>query len=260
MSNFMPGDKYKEYLLTTCQEVGATLLKKGLAFAADKQAQIGYDAKATKEVVVANARYLHRGFFCPSPVQDLIVNNARRGKIIARPTERSRISHRYLFDTSGQLLIAKALLPNGTYKTEYLVYEHNSVYGFAFDAWGTLVGLSEEQYENGKLKNYFCASCFNHEGDNIDLGITNMHYEAYHYDEIGLHDVEFYFITPPVMMHNGCENIDELMQGSRYRFVREHGYLIGLYAVKLNGVEFNRDNNIRKIAVPRKLPEWKQSE
>lgn len=245
MNQFMSERQHKEYLLTICQEVGATLLKKGLAFAADKRTQIRYESEIAKEVIVANARYLHRGFFCPSPVQDLIVNNARRGRIITRPTARTRISHHYLYDKNGQLLIARAVLPNGTYKTEYLVYEQNSVYGFSFDAWGTLVGLSEERYEGGSINKYFCASCFNHEDHNIDFGITNMHYEAYLYDEVGLRDVDFYYVSPLDKTLDGHENIDMLIHGNRYRFTREHGQLSGFYAININGEEISEEKKAK---------------
>ncbi len=48
---------------------------------------------------------LFLGFYCPSPVFDLIVGNTHRGKILKRITKRSVISHKYGFDIDGKILI-----------------------------------------------------------------------------------------------------------------------------------------------------------
>lgn len=193
------------------------LLAEGSHFAANECWKQYPPAELLTEILVTGARYLHRGYYCPSPVRHKIISNSRRGRILCRPTSRSKISHHYYFGPDGKLLIAKSILPNGSFKTEYLVYSENKILGFAFDAWGTLVGLSEELYKDGRIINYFCASCFEHEADNLHIGITEMAWEEYLY--IGEDSIEagVYFTTFP-MLDIEETYIDTLLHGGQYRF------------------------------------------
>lgn len=200
------------------KEKSECLLAEGMRFASEECWKQYPPAESLTEVLVTGARYLHRGYYCPSPVRHKIISNSRRGRILCRPTSRSKISHYYYFGPTGKLLIAKSVLPNGSMKTEYLVYLENKILGFAFDEWNTLVGLSEELYKDGRIINYFCASCFEHEADNLHMGITEMNWEEYRYlGEDGL-EAGVYFITFP-MIEITETDIDTLLHGGQYRFI-----------------------------------------
>lgn len=219
MNNGQDVLKFKYDLLCQFDKKASFLVKKGLMFIAESSWKQYRSSNEYKEVFVTGAKYLHRGYYCPSPVRHIIIRNSRRGKVLMYPTNRSKISHKYYFDQNGKLMIVKATLPNGREKTEYLQYEGNIIYGFAFDDWGTLVGLSEEQYESGLIRQYYCVSCYINPKEYIDLGITEVQYEAYSYKEEGLLDVEFYFTPGWIGLTDKRDEIDAIVRGNQYSCV-----------------------------------------
>ena len=46
---------------------------------------------------------MHRGFYCPSPIIDIIVGNINRGKLYKRLTSKTLPDFEYGFDSAGQL-------------------------------------------------------------------------------------------------------------------------------------------------------------
>lgn len=219
----------KFQIWNTCVQKGNSLINKGLAFYAAGEPKRYQSIDILREELAVNARYLHRGFYCPSPIQDVIVKNSSRGKILLRQTKKSKITHQYFYNLDNQLIISESNLPNGKKKREYLVYDNNVVYGYAFDSWGTLIGVSEEVYKEDRLQSYFCASCFNHEADHLDFGITNIHYEIYHYDGAVLHDAEYYFSNFWSDELKSPEEANALIQGNRYGVVYQNKKIISCH-------------------------------
>ena len=211
---------YKQSVWNECQKKGKCLIEEGLRFFSKGELERYHCIEVSKEEFVTNARYLHRGYYCPSPVKEFIISNAKRGKLLQHKSKRSKISHRYIYGRDNKLLIVEATLPDGKKKTEYLVYMTDKVYGFSFDDWGTLVGVSEELYKDGILYNYFCASCFNHVADKINFGITSVCYEKYYYNELGLQDVDFYFSNMWCDTVDDLSELDTLLQGGRYHILK----------------------------------------
>lgn len=50
---------------------------------------------------------VHRGYYHPSPVGDLVIGNVNRGKKLKRPTMFSNIKYEYSFSSDDKLLLAK---------------------------------------------------------------------------------------------------------------------------------------------------------
>lgn len=221
----------KREICQLCTEKGNSLISRGLEFAKNGMPEAYQNRSVLKEECAVNARYLHRGYYCPSPFWDLVISNARRGKLIKHPNKRSKITHRYLYDEQNRLMVAIANLPNGKTKTEYLVYGSDSVCGFAFDAWGTLVGVSEELYEGDRIRSYFCGSCFNHEADHLDFGITDFHYEAYYYSGETLQEVDYFFSQVGLQGVDDLEEIDAVLQGNKYYLSQSEGKSADFYVV-----------------------------
>ena len=244
--------QHKTELWKLCKTKGQILLGLGLDFFAKGKLEEYNNIQIFREEVAVNARFLHRGYYCPSPVQEFIVSNSRRGKLLLRPTNRSRISHRYAYDLDDRLVVVEATLPDGTKKLEYLVYGDGIRYGFAFDSWGSLVGVSEEVFDGDKLVSYFCGSCYNHVADGIDFGITTAHYEKYYYDADGLKDVDYYFTNLWCDSVDSPDDVDIIIQGGKYRFVRENGYLVGFYTLNFDGEPFDSNPYITPISKPKK--------
>ena len=138
----------------------------------------------SREEYGAGSRYMPRGYYCPSTVLDQIITNAKRGKILKHITQRSKPTHRFVFDDAGKLIIAETKAPFPE-TTEYIVYEQNRILGFSFDASNKITALSEETYEQGLLKEYYFATV-SYYGDSIDQAF----YESYHYIDGELNNVE----------------------------------------------------------------------
>ena len=143
---------------------------------------------ARRELAVG-ARFVHRGVYCPSPVFDLLVGNAHRGKILKRPTVRSKPTHEYGFDAYGRLLWCN----NPERQTiEYLVYENDHIYGLILTRANQLCTLTEEVYENGKLVTYNIAQF------HFDIRYCNhIHTECYQHDSLGLCAAQVHQFMPP---------------------------------------------------------------
>lgn len=102
----------------------------------------------------SGCRYLHRGFYCPSPVTERIIRNVRRGKILKRLTRASKPTHEYGFDQGGRLLWCKTLYQDAAPSMEYLAHEKNCVCGISVDWEGRPVNVTEEIFENSRLVRY----------------------------------------------------------------------------------------------------------
>ena len=125
-----------------------------------------------------------RGFYCPSIALDKIITNARRGKLLKHLTQRSKPTHRFVFDESEKLIMAETKAPFPEI-TEYLIYEYNKILGFSVDANNRITAISEENYEQGFLMNYYFATLSFDE-----KSIHSAFYEQYHYinDELNMID------------------------------------------------------------------------
>ena len=154
---------------------------------------------------------LHRGCYQPSPVYDLIVGNAKRGKL-CRSTN-PRVTHHFLFDDHQRLVLVETFHRGRISSTEYLFYENQTVIGITIDCNGFLASVSEERYEHGKISYYAIARCYYLESE---YKCFDYHQEEFVYDELGLSKCRFINFTP-----QSVYLIDEV-----YDFQRENGYLV----------------------------------
>lgn len=130
----------------------------------------------------ASGSILHRGFYCPSPVYDIISGNAKRGKLLKKPFIKSKPSHEYGFDVDGYLLYCKRF-DNTVVSTEYLDYSPDTVHGMLLDGEGFISVITEETYDQGRLMRFLQCSCMP-----TDDGFYchQAYCEEYEYDEEGL--------------------------------------------------------------------------
>lgn len=139
------------------------------------------------------SRYLHRGFYCPSPVLEQIITNTRRGRIAKRMTKATRPTNRYVFDLEGKLRRADTFYPNGGTKTEYIFHEGEAICGLTFDPYGHISEISVERYAEGKIGSYLRACC-NYDPTSGCYRIYDMSYERYSHDEEFL-DAEIFSLS-----------------------------------------------------------------
>lgn len=222
----MNDKQYKYQIWVESKLKRNNLIKQGLEFYAQNQTVIFNKYPNLRKEVAVNSRYLHRGYYCPSPIQDLIVDNARRGKILKRETARSNPTHYYYFDAKNRLLISKWDSYTGSIYTEYLSYSGDYIYGYAFDDSGNLVSVSEEYYQSGQIASYFRFSCYNNEIRPRYDSITSAEFEKYWYNETGISKANFYFCGLWSDVIESEDVADIMVQGGHYQFSKGKDGLI----------------------------------
>lgn len=186
-------DTYKTLLDVLLKEIHKAIEKTKTVYPAIKS--YAEDANIGKEVYSLGSRYLHRGYFCPSPDIEQMITNMRRGRIAKRLTKASRPTNRYLFDTNGKMILAETIYPNCV-KKEYIFYEQNHCYGINFDSYGRLTEISIEEFSDGKINNYIWAACSYNEATGYK--IFKIFYENFRYVDTNVLATDFYIIQIPM--------------------------------------------------------------
>ena len=137
-----------------------------------------------------NENGIYRGYYCPSPVDDLIIGGCRRGKLLKRITKRTNPDKEYLFDSDNRLVAVNSLLDWKAVHTEVLIYEDNLVTGIDIDNYdNSIIELSECIYDSdNKIKSFLTASVSSNKATRTK--IDEIELEKYSYDESGLKGTE----------------------------------------------------------------------
>lgn len=178
-------------------------------------------ASVVREEVSTGGESHSRGYYSPSPVIDLVIGNYKRGKLLMRPSKRSRIDFTYGFDADNRLrLITQNLRDTGRSTQEVMVYEENRVLGLNIDRWPEnrpldIFAITEEKYSDGKLMSFSTLNIHGlRESDAFEH--TRYYKEEYTYDEKGIRTCDSYDCTVSIAM----------LQHFRYEFEHdEEGYI-----------------------------------
>lgn len=134
---------------------------------------------------------IHRGFYCPSPVLDLIVGGLKRGRLYKKKIPQlGEYSYEYGFDLNGKLLRVKHAHEFG-FDEEYLVYIGDVEYGLQFNYVGGMDAVSRCTYENGKLMKYEQCHCGGLEK------LTDLFCEEYWYQNGLISEVNYFYNIVP---------------------------------------------------------------
>ena len=196
------------------------LLEKGQRFLEKKENLHPLDQEGCYFRSVSGST-LHRGFYCPSPVQDIIVGNRKRGKLLRRETKRSNVSHRYVFNKDSELLSIDNLYNGNVFATEHLQRRGSQIYGFTIDKADRVYAVSEELYHDDVLEHYTVVYYLFVKGT---YSVTKTYDEHYRYNEQGLCECDYLICDYPIGH----------IQKQTYRFVCQDGYLISYCAIENN--------------------------
>ena len=191
-------------------------------------------AQLEKEVVreefSTGGETIHRGYYCPSPVQDIIVIGSKRGRLLKRLTEKSKPTYKYGFNAKGEMLFAKNLHYGFDFETiELMVRQEHTEIGITFSEEFGIQEVSECVYSNGKLVSY--AHGFG----------PRLRKEDYTYIENGPLEVNIY---------DYCG----LTQHYKYNFQRdEEGYLQSFSLLEYNSNPNAVEGGIHDIKIRRKV-------
>ena len=81
---------------------------------------------------------LHRGYYCPSLIFDIVVGNVKRGRITSNPVYKKRAEYVYGFDRDNRLIVAEH-----PYGKEIISYDGTTVVGCEFSENGEIEIYSE---------------------------------------------------------------------------------------------------------------------
>lgn len=213
------------------------LLATALQFNETKKSGMFDCPQIVREEFVSNGDpFLPRGYYCPSPVIDLIVGNCKRGKILKRVTLRSRITHRYIYGKQGLMIVEKFGNDRKCFEREYLLHEAQKTIGISVNEAGNIRRVVEELYKDGKSIEFFYATFEAFDGNHR---VTQTHHEQYFYDEQGLCQCSFNYAGHGHWPVINCET---------YNFNRVDGYLQSYYSVKNPSVIYTP--KVKRLAMP----------
>ena len=106
---------------------------------------------------------IHRGFYNPSLIEDIIIGNVKRGRLTKKQKNNSRPAYVYGFDEQNKLTTV-----TGRYGREFIIYNKDCQIGITFDKYG-IIAVCESEYENNMLKSYTYYMCNSDDSTVIDL-------------------------------------------------------------------------------------------
>jgi len=190
--------------------------------------------KASQEVVTeeygTGGEILHRGFYCPSPVIDIVIGKGKRGKVLRRMTKKSRPTYRYGFNADEHLsLITDFRHDIDAIGTEIIIREEEKEIGIGFQEWEgkqRLEQVSECVYCGDQLSTYTVGQYFDFGFENR---MTGYRKEAYVHSDEGLHTVYVYdfmeALKPNPFSRGFPEGRGPSLGHLEYKFKHEGGYL-----------------------------------
>ena len=156
---------------------------------------------------------IHRGYFCPSHIIDIVVGNVSRGRLSKKPG-RKPVDYIYGFDNSNHLITIKK-----SHSREFLIYQKESVLGISVSKDGTYT-ISETTYD--EYKRLLVYSVYYGQFSNI----VEFRRESYLYEEstfiVNMYHYSNYLLLHPILEHNRylfIQNADKVIS---YTFEEYH--------------------------------------
>lgn len=166
---------------------------------------------------------IHRGFYCPSPIEEIVVGGIKRGKLTDKIRKSTKNYYKYYFDKDNHMLAAEEYTSDdfdfSPYAMEFLIRINNDIeYGFTFhNKWKEITFVSKSQFENGLIKSY-SAGLYD---DNPEK--MTIQYEKYYYDSNQILTNATFFYNASLSM-GFCDRHD-------YKFIRNKKEEICKYEV-----------------------------
>ena len=176
-------DKLKEEFKADCNRL-SKIAKEHLPLF--KSAYKNLNKNVTHKEYSSGGELLTRGYYCPSPVIDIITGNLNRGKLLKRLTSLSKPTYEYCFDKDNKLILINYLHSDCT---EILEYENNTVIGITFSTkTNEIVCVSECVYDDCDR---IVLLVISHSSFN-DCCMDEIHKETYAYNQQGLYTTVVY--------------------------------------------------------------------
>ena len=204
-----------------------------------------YEKQSTtvvREEYSVGGQMMHRGCYCPSLIQDIVMGECSRGKLLKRKTVRSRPAYRYGFNAQNQLVVVEQM--GGSLK-EVVNYQEYRTTGISFNKEGRIKSLSECEYEDGRIKSYIVGNSSSFRDREV---VNEYSREEYHYSEDCLAYVDWFAYT--------YHKITPILEHNKYIFQHdEEGYLSQYYVNEYEGNKEKKgfwDGHLFKVYLKRK--------
>ena len=194
------------------------------------------NAKVVRTEYSSGGEVLPRGYYCPSPIYDIVTGNCKRGKLLKRMTSRSKPTYEYCFDKDDKLIVVNHLFDNCA---EILEYHNDVVIGITFSKEENIeiTSVIESKYdENGRIISFISAhSSYN------DCYMDHLEKESYTYNQMGLYKAESFDYLD--------NEKSGLVNYYRYAFEHDDGGYLKAYKVETSPFE----DDIYEVSVKRKV-------
>lgn len=193
-------------------------------------------SKIVRKEYSKGGEILTRGYYCPSPILDIVTGNCKRGKLLKRIACITNPDYEYCFDENNKLILVNYLYSN---QVEILEYIDDVVIGitFARDEDNEIIALTECKYDSKGQISSFIVARRNFTDGNID----EIHRETYFYNQQGLYRADIYdFLDDKEYPHLNYE---------RYKFVHDNQGYLKEYRCETSIIE----NNLYKVGVKRRV-------
>lgn len=147
-------------------------------------------------------RVLHRGYYCPSPVIDIVIGNGNRGTLLKRPRKDYIYDYSFFKDSSGRIIMVDGYASFSEknsekvlYDREFLIYHDDEVIAPLYEISRIdgikIARISNCKYDKeGKIVSYRTLYTTTHKTENGDLYTDEkncqLFTETYSYDNYGM--------------------------------------------------------------------------
>lgn len=188
----------------------------------------------TKKEYASKGDVIHRGYYCPSPVQDIIIGNNKRGKLIKNKNRFSSIGYEFGFDKNNRLICVECI-ENST--IELIEYKENYSIGYEFD-------ISESKPQLQSIN-----ECFFDELGRIILYIYGFR-QVYKFEELQYE--QFEYNESEICFDHFVNYLCGIVSYKGYIFHHnKNGYLSSFDIVELN--DKSKEKETYSIRIKRKV-------
>lgn len=174
---------------------------------------------------------LHRGFLCPSPIEDIVVGNCNRGREVKKTAaNEKKITFEYGFSDQGLQIVRSPGGYIGTIDTECVFYSGDDQIGYLFNEENEICKVSKCSFKDGKLLSYLWAYI------DFQREISQCKKEFYEYKDDKLYKATIHMNQLPLRYGNGYRH---------YEYIFEHdeeGYLSKYTVLEYINGSINTDN------------------
>ena len=172
------------------------------------------ESKVSYEQYGQGGLVLHRGFYCPSLIYDVVVGNCNRGRL--RKIAPDNPDYIYGFNSTHQLVTVKKI-DSCSIEREFVFTDGQTEIGIGSpNNYNTSFTISECKYDGNRLLSYafgFSSSLFPH--------LVELREEQYTYLENEMHVERYLFVpnSPPIERYTGdsCKKDDRVFKALKRR-------------------------------------------